>query len=105
IVGCVTFCTYVYGLPATRWSLPVTAMVSGLAIGNESGTAPGHSGICARPGAGPATPATARPRGTTPQRRMSSPISERYGIPELLTKASRFPFGDHDGTLIVPCPP
>ena len=28
-----------------------------------------------------------------------------YGIPELLTNARRFPSGDHDGTLIVPCPP
>jgi len=28
-----------------------------------------------------------------------------YGIAVLLTNASRFPSGDHDGTLIVPCPP
>ena len=28
-----------------------------------------------------------------------------YGIVELLTNASRFPSGDHDGTLIVPWPP
>ena len=28
-----------------------------------------------------------------------------YGIAELLTNASRVPSGDHDGTLIVPCPP
>ena len=28
-----------------------------------------------------------------------------YGTPELLTNASRFPSGDHDGTLIVPWPP
>lgn len=27
------------------------------------------------------------------------------GIAVWLTKASRFPSGDHDGTLIVPCPP
>ena len=29
----------------------------------------------------------------------------RYSIAVLLTNASIVPSGDHDGTLIVPCPP
>jgi hypothetical protein len=43
----------------------------------------------------------------------SSPLPATYSSrsrpsgrgPELLTNASRFPSGDHEGTLMVPCPP
>jgi len=70
-----------------------------------------------KPAPGPSSPGAATPQPepaaapTPPQRR----VSRRRGPPPyratgagsavLLTNAMRVPSGDHDGTLIVPCPP
>src|SRR5204862_239560 len=40
-----------------------------------------------------------------PAWRMPRAEAFSQGVAELLTNASRFPSGDHEGTLIVPCPP